>query len=270
MTRTYPTANLFPLHLDWTESTCYYVTAIHGFRMALLSGPYRTSAEAETALPSSRRWALKASGDTAAASYQYLVHTANTGHSRSILGELPPPSGNLARFDDYEINPCQRFEEPDSPGRFYFEVLKLRACQILSLVHRQDSVYCQDSWFSPESRQLAPSLRDMPGSPCVSRSLRVSCIASRGFTSASVLARTNTRRMTDLVNLFYIVLILPLPLLPDGLVPAGLRVLTEVEKSRLNIASDAPDPMYAAQFLIQLQPQRRDNRRSRSGEGWTE
>ena len=25
-------------------------------------------------------------------------------------------------YDNYEISPCQRFEEPDSPGKFYFEV----------------------------------------------------------------------------------------------------------------------------------------------------
>jgi hypothetical protein len=24
-------------------------------------------------------------------------------------------------FDNYEISPCRRFEEPDAPGRFYFE-----------------------------------------------------------------------------------------------------------------------------------------------------
>jgi hypothetical protein len=25
-------------------------------------------------------------------------------------------------YDNYEISPCQRFEEPDSPGKYYFEV----------------------------------------------------------------------------------------------------------------------------------------------------
>src|SRR5262245_44860053 len=25
-------------------------------------------------------------------------------------------------FENYEISPCRRFEEPDSPGKFYFEV----------------------------------------------------------------------------------------------------------------------------------------------------
>ncbi len=25
-------------------------------------------------------------------------------------------------FDNYEISPCRRYEEPDSPGKFYFEV----------------------------------------------------------------------------------------------------------------------------------------------------
>ena len=28
------------------------------------------------------------------------------------------------RFDDYEIHPCQRFQEHDDPQRFYFEVCK--------------------------------------------------------------------------------------------------------------------------------------------------
>ncbi len=125
--------NLFSNHLDWTESTCYYVAANHGFRMALLSGPFCTSTDAEAALSSSRRWALKASGDAAAASYQYQVYVANTGHSRSILGELPPPSGNLTRFDDYEISPCRRFEEPDSPRHFYFEVCESAEADVWTL-----------------------------------------------------------------------------------------------------------------------------------------
>jgi hypothetical protein len=112
--------NLFPDHLDWTESTCYYAAATKGHYMALLSGPYRTSAEAQAALGSARRWALRASGDRDAGNYKYLVFTAHTGHSRSILGELPPPLGNLTRFDDYEINPCERTKTPD--GRFYYEV----------------------------------------------------------------------------------------------------------------------------------------------------
>lgn len=40
---------------------------------------------------------------------------------------LPSPrlpagdEGLPARFDGYEISPCHRFEEPDSPGRSYFE-----------------------------------------------------------------------------------------------------------------------------------------------------
>jgi len=25
-------------------------------------------------------------------------------------------------FDNYEISPCRRYEEPDSPGKSYFEV----------------------------------------------------------------------------------------------------------------------------------------------------
>jgi hypothetical protein len=121
MNRTCLNANLFPSYLDWTESTCYYVAAIHGVSRAFLAGPYRTFAEAEAALPHSRRWALKTSGDAAAASYDYRVQAMHTGHDRSILGELAPAAGTLARFDDYEIHPCTRTEEPDSPGHFYFE-----------------------------------------------------------------------------------------------------------------------------------------------------
>jgi hypothetical protein len=30
-------------------------------------------------------------------------------------------TATLKVFDNYEISPCRRFEEPDSPGRFYFE-----------------------------------------------------------------------------------------------------------------------------------------------------
>jgi hypothetical protein len=133
MNRTHAIANLFPTHTDWTESACYYVAASHGFRMALLSGPYRTAAEAEAALPSSRRWALKASGDAAAVNYQYTIHASYTGHNRSILGELFPAAGNLTRYDDYEIHPCTRTEEPDSPGRFYFEVCEPARADVWTL-----------------------------------------------------------------------------------------------------------------------------------------
>ena len=34
---------------------------------------------------------------------------------------LRPDEAIPIRFDGYEIAPCQRFEEPDSPGKFYFE-----------------------------------------------------------------------------------------------------------------------------------------------------
>ena len=34
---------------------------------------------------------------------------------RTVPCDLPTP------FDDYEIGPCRRFEEPDKPGQFYFE-----------------------------------------------------------------------------------------------------------------------------------------------------
>ena len=29
---------------------------------------------------------------------------------------------DLHVYDNYEISPCRRYEEPDSPGKFYFEV----------------------------------------------------------------------------------------------------------------------------------------------------
>ncbi len=28
----------------------------------------------------------------------------------------------MKTYDNYEISPCRRYEEPDSPGKFYFEV----------------------------------------------------------------------------------------------------------------------------------------------------
>ena len=28
----------------------------------------------------------------------------------------------MKTFDNYEISPCRRYEEPDSPGKFFFEV----------------------------------------------------------------------------------------------------------------------------------------------------
>lgn len=79
--------NLFPHHLDWTETTCFYAAATHGFRQALLAGPYPTAAAAEAALPAARQWALSDSGDPDAGIYTYRVLRMDTGHGRSILGE---------------------------------------------------------------------------------------------------------------------------------------------------------------------------------------
>ncbi|MFO0851858.1 MAG: hypothetical protein U0871_25325 [Gemmataceae bacterium] len=83
------TGNLFPLHTDWTDAECWYVTAHHGFRQALLAGPFPTRADAESALPAARGWAVRSSGDPAAATYRYAAQRMHTGHARSILGPWP-------------------------------------------------------------------------------------------------------------------------------------------------------------------------------------
>jgi hypothetical protein len=36
-------------------------------------------------------------------------------------------------FDNYEISPCRRYEEPDSPGEFYFEVCEPREADLWTL-----------------------------------------------------------------------------------------------------------------------------------------
>ena len=36
-------------------------------------------------------------------------------------------------FDNYEISPCRRFEEPDSPGKFYFEVCEPEEADVWTL-----------------------------------------------------------------------------------------------------------------------------------------
>src|SRR5271168_4110932 len=36
-------------------------------------------------------------------------------------------------FDNYEISPCTRTEEPDSPGRFYFEVCEPSEADVWTL-----------------------------------------------------------------------------------------------------------------------------------------
>jgi hypothetical protein len=125
--------NLFPQHLNWTEETCYYAAANQGCRMAYLAGPYRTSEEAAAALPIARKWAVHSSGDPVASGYQYAVSVAYNGHSRSILGELRPPSFAFGCFDDYEISPCRRHEEPDSPGRFYYETCRPTEADVWTL-----------------------------------------------------------------------------------------------------------------------------------------
>ena len=36
-------------------------------------------------------------------------------------------------FDNYEISPCGRYEEPDSPGTFYYEVCKPEEADVWTL-----------------------------------------------------------------------------------------------------------------------------------------
>jgi hypothetical protein len=36
-------------------------------------------------------------------------------------------------FDNYEISPCTRFEEPEKPGHFYFEVCKPEEADVWTL-----------------------------------------------------------------------------------------------------------------------------------------
>lgn len=36
-------------------------------------------------------------------------------------------------FDNYEISPCRRYEEPDSPGESYFEVCKPQEADVWTL-----------------------------------------------------------------------------------------------------------------------------------------
>lgn len=38
-----------------------------------------------------------------------------------------------APFDDYEIHPCRRFQEPDDPQRFYFEVCEPHEADVWTL-----------------------------------------------------------------------------------------------------------------------------------------
>jgi hypothetical protein len=36
-------------------------------------------------------------------------------------------------YDNYEISPCRRYEEPDSPGQFYFEVCEPHEADVWTL-----------------------------------------------------------------------------------------------------------------------------------------
>jgi hypothetical protein len=36
-------------------------------------------------------------------------------------------------YDNYEISPCRRYEEPDSPGKFYFEVSTPKEADVWTL-----------------------------------------------------------------------------------------------------------------------------------------
>jgi hypothetical protein len=39
----------------------------------------------------------------------------------------------MKTFDNYEISPCRRYEEPDSPGKFYFEVCETHEADVWTL-----------------------------------------------------------------------------------------------------------------------------------------
>ncbi|MEW4569511.1 hypothetical protein AB1L88_16725 [Tautonia sp. JC769] len=58
-------------------------------------------------------WSIR---DALVAAYEAGIDAA----SRPARPDAAGP-GLPARFDGYEISPCLRFEEPDQPGRFYFE-----------------------------------------------------------------------------------------------------------------------------------------------------
>jgi hypothetical protein len=66
-----------------------------------------------------------------------LAEAVSACHAATAIAECsaPPTAGLIPNnqhilernhpmnvYDNYEINPCKRYEEPDSPGKFYFEV----------------------------------------------------------------------------------------------------------------------------------------------------
>lgn len=70
-------------------------------------------------------WSLRAA---LAAAFEEGVKSAVTPFQQE--NNLP------TRFDDYEINPCRRFEEPDSPGHFYFETCNPHEADVWTLYGR--------------------------------------------------------------------------------------------------------------------------------------
>jgi hypothetical protein len=46
-------------------------------------------------------------------------------------------------YDNYEISPCRRYEDPDSPGKFYFEVCEPQEADVWTLYGHLDSVGVQ-------------------------------------------------------------------------------------------------------------------------------
>ena len=42
-------------------------------------------------------------------------------------------NANLKVYDNYEISPCKRYEEPDSPGKCYFEVSEPHEADVWTL-----------------------------------------------------------------------------------------------------------------------------------------
>lgn len=62
-----------------------------------------------------------------------MADAAMAGAPSVSLPSTAPDLALPARFDDYEISPCRRYEEPDSPGRFTFEPCEPREADVWTL-----------------------------------------------------------------------------------------------------------------------------------------
>lgn len=62
-----------------------------------------------------------------------MADAAMAGAPSVSLPSTAPDLALPARFDDYEISPCRRYEEPDSPGWFTFEPCEPREADVWTL-----------------------------------------------------------------------------------------------------------------------------------------